>query len=76
MPKYRIKNGSGRGRAFKVRGGVHIVPAGKTETVDVKGELSEGFIAGQRAAGVLIEGAETRGRKPAAETPDTPKPAA
>lgn len=53
--KYSINNTSGKGKAFKVKGGLHVVNAGKKELVECEKELTEGQIENHKANGVYIK---------------------
>lgn len=61
--KYRIKNTTHRGKAFKVVGGMAVVGAGKTEAVDCKHEMSDEKIAELALTGVHIKKATSAPRK-------------
>ncbi|TPW26028.1 hypothetical protein [Pararhizobium mangrovi] len=54
MTKFKITNNDHRARAFNTAGGYAKVEPGKTETIDVKGGLSDTFIAAQALKGVKI----------------------
>lgn len=59
--RYRIDNGSTRGKAFKVFGGTEVVKAGEEKTVDLEGEVTETFIEKMKAGGVLMRRADGEG---------------
>lgn len=74
MAEYHVKNGSALAKAFKVRGGHQIVPAGKeADIVDAK-ELSEAQIDAFTRDGVKVS-AKGKG-KPQSEPTDGTKTAA
>ncbi len=52
---YKIKNGSHRGKAFKVAGGLHVVAAGDSAEVEVKHSLTEAEIAAYARDGVSVK---------------------
>ena len=54
MAQYHVKNGSFVDKAFKVRGGYQIVPAGKDEIVKEARELSEAQIDAFARDGVKV----------------------
>ena len=53
--KYAIKNGSHRGKAFKVPGGIEAVKAGEKAELNLEKELSDVDIAKHKADGVIIK---------------------
>ena len=54
MAQYQVKNTSHLDKAFKVRGGFQVVPAGKDETVQDARELTEAQIDAFAREGVKV----------------------
>ena len=67
MAEYHVKNGSHRAKAFKVKGGHVVVPAGKSDTIKDARELSEDQIDAFAKVGVKVTG---KGAKAKDEKPD------
>ncbi|UPT53450.1 hypothetical protein [Synechococcus phage Ssp-JY39] len=61
--EYHVKNGSAFAKAFKVRGGHQVVPAGKeADLVDAK-ELTEAQIDAFERDGVKVKAKDGKGKK-------------
>lgn len=54
--KYEVTNNGYRGKAFKVNGGLAVVRAGETKTVETKTKLTPAEIAAYEADGCHFKG--------------------